>query len=363
MSFNNQPITITDAARFSQFSSDLMLTPLASFKLNGFAAPSAETALGRLSLTGIPAADTIKLQGFNSFMAVDGSNIPLIKVDGIDILSATTKAMVVQTAVTITNPSESVHILNIGDLTLDIYFGGVALVRTIMTKFKLPLGSTHYVSQGVFVAPIGASSIHGRQFMSNIVNGIDSHVQLTGRLVGKDGTVKSGTNVPYLNAAILGFAPITIVPGLEPERQMLRGTQLVVPLYKIPQIAIVQKIPTRVQLYNPFTADVFIISSDIGIYRNVDKTGYIGQWKDTYSSPEDYMRVPGKTTIETKQFSVSTKFNLAEIQTLMELLNQEGASLTMSGTLEVLIGGIQGQGFTQVVDFYATDVPSIRVDV
>ena len=361
MQFDKMPLHIIDKQRFAAFSSSLMLTPRADFRLVGQAQPTASTQMGKLSLTGIPVLDSISLTGFNSFMSSDGRNTPLIKVTGLDIMSATPHMMQVSTQVVMYNPSPQVYILAAGDLTLDIYMGGVALVRVMLNNFSLKLGQTQATGYGVYIPPTGASAPQGVQFMSNVVNGKDTYVQMTGRLHNSDGSVQAGTTIPALVPAMLAFSPMTIIPGLTGSKAIVVSADLIIPLINIPKIALVQKIPARMRMHNPFSTDLYILSTDVNMYRNSDLTGFIGNWHDEYTTVTDYIHVPAHQTIDAKQIIVKTKFNIAEIRTLFELLGK-GTKITAAGKLHVSIGGMPGTGMTQDIDLFITDISAMRTD-
>ncbi len=86
MSFNGANMNIKDLNEMQLFASNLLLTPTASFKMDGAASETnTNSPLGLLIMNNIPAKESINLQGFNQFLDYDGK--PLLKINRIDILN------------------------------------------------------------------------------------------------------------------------------------------------------------------------------------------------------------------------------------------------------------------------------------
>ncbi|CAM4755173.1 unnamed protein product [Rotaria magnacalcarata] len=259
MTFEKQELVVLDERTFQEFAANLVLTNNVSVMIEGLAAAQAEIRIGTVTLTDIPVKDILHLVGYNQF------DNGLLNIDEIDItraLSSHELSLSVKTK--INNPSV-VYIINGGSLSLDLceLISGITLGLVIIDPFYLETkeNSTLLNAKGSFIITQENSAL-AKQFISRMVSGLDSDVELRGLLPNNS----IGTSIPLLSMAISGLRIHTRVPGLYGDRKLVREVLLKkLTLGQITGIpfGIVKTLSSRIRLRNPFSAPLAITGMDI----------------------------------------------------------------------------------------------------
>jgi len=331
MSFEKQEFIVLNNTAFEQFAANLVLTTNVSVAIEGLASALAQIRIGNLTLSDIPINDTLQLTGYNQF---DG----LLSIENIDISGAISpKALALQVKTKIINPSV-VNIINGGQLLLDLCndsINGISLGLVNIDPFYLePKGNNTIVNaEGIFNIT-EQNSVVAKQFISNMISGIDSKVELRGKLEDNS----TGTTIPLLSLAVAGLHIHTQVPGLSGEKalvQELRIKKLTAAEIAGIAIGLVKVLSARIRILNPFNTSMIIqslkIRADNGA--KVDEEAHVG---DVYDNTPINIRPYQNLTTDYVDVTLTAK-----LPTLIALINpllSGRAHLSLSGFINVTIG-------------------------
>ncbi|UJR30114.1 hypothetical protein I4U23_017655 [Adineta vaga] len=329
--FTKQELIVLNKEYFEEFAANLVLTKNVSVIIEGLTTAVAAVRIGNLTLFNIPINDTIDLVGYNQF---DNGHLT---IDNIDISgSISSHALSLRVKTRIINPSV-VNIINGGRLTLDLCdimnctsFGTV----NIDPFYLQPQQNLTYLdAEGIFLLT-EQNTIVAREFISNMVCGIDTNVELRGTL--PDNT--TGTSIPLLSLAIGGLRIHTLAPGLSGNQSFIR--EIIVKKLTAEQIigiplGLVKVLLIRVRLMNPFSSSITIqgmhIRADFSSV--VDKDHQVGLVEDNTS----FIINPHQELI-TSYINVTLSAKLSTMIALLGPLFAGNAHLSLTGFIDVKIG-------------------------
>ncbi|CAF1211633.1 unnamed protein product [Adineta ricciae] len=329
--FTRQELVVLDKDSFEEFAANLVLTNQVVVTIEGLTAALTSVQIGNLTLVDIPINDTLSLVGYSQF-----DNGHLI-IDNIDITgSISSQALALHIKTQIINPSV-VNIINGGRLTLDLCdimnctsFGTVNIEHFFLQPQQNP---TFLDAEGIFLMT-EQNEVVAREFISNMVSGIDSQVELRGTL--PDNT--TGTSIPLLSLAIAGLRIHSRVPGLSGNQTIIR--EILVKKLTAEQIigiplGLVKFLNIRVRLSNPFSTTITMqgmhIRADFGAI--VDKDHQVGRVED--NNP---IIINPHQELVTDYINVTLSAKLATMVALLGPLLAGNARLSLSGMIDVLIG-------------------------
>ncbi|CAF1500658.1 unnamed protein product [Adineta steineri] len=331
LSFTKQQLIVLNNESFEEFAANLILTTNVSVMIQGLTAALTEVRIGNITLTDIPISDTLHLTGYNQF-----DNGHLI-IDNIDITgSISSQALALHVKTQIINPSV-VNIINGGRLTLDLCdsLNFTSLGTIDINPFYLqPQNNATIINAEAIFNITEHNNIIARKFISNMVSGIDSEVELRGTLPDNS----TGTSIPLLSLAIAGLRIQTKVPGLTGDRQFIReiivkkltaGEIIGIPL------GLVKTLSIRVRLINPFSTSISIQSMRIraDFSPTIDEDHQIGTVEDhapfTVNPHQDLI---------TSYKTVTLSAKLSTMIALLSPLLSGNARLSLSGVIDVTIG-------------------------
>lgn len=331
VSFDRQELIILNELSFKKFAANLVLAKNVSVRIEGLTTAIAETQIGKIALSNIPINDTIRLVGYNQF------NNGLMNIKNIDLIGAiSSNALVLRVKAEISNPSV-VNILNAGRLSLNLcnIMDGESLGIVHISPFYLqPQGYiTVLEADGIFTIT-SLNRATARDFISRMISGIDSPVELRGTLV--DNSI--GTSIPLLSSAIAGLFIRTNVPGLSSERTLVREIILKrltsAEIFGIP-IGRVKALSARIRISNPFSTPLVIqkmnVRADFGPTVNQNQQIAIVQ-SDTpiaIGPHEEFI---------TSYMDATLSGKLTTMIPLLKPLFAGTARLSLSGVVDVSIG-------------------------
>ncbi|CAF0888313.1 unnamed protein product [Rotaria sordida] len=346
ISFNKQELIILNDKLFKKFAANLVLTSIVSVTIEGLAAAVAKVRIGNITLSNIPINDTLHLVGYNQF------DNGLLNIDNIDLIGAiSSNTLALQVRTHIINPSV-VNILNGGRLSLDLcdIINGISLGSINIDLFYLQPQDNITVldAKGTFNIT-QQNAVIAREFISHMISGIDSQVELRGRL--KDNSV--GTSIPLLSLAIADLRIHTRVPGLSGQRTLvseiilkrLTGAEICgIPL------GLVKTLLTCIRIINPFSTSLVILNmnvrADFGPIVDEDiQVGIVN-----YNTP---LTIDSHQELITPYFTVKLSAKLSTMVALLGPLLAGNARLSLSGIIDVSIGG----------DFVLTELPLTILNV
>lgn len=330
MKFDKQELIVLNEMAFQEFAANLVLTNKVSVVIEGLAAALAEIHIGNVTLTDIPVNDTLSLVGFDRF---DNGLLKIEEVDLINALSSEELSLNVTTK--INNPSV-VYIINGGSLSLDLrdLATNVSLGLVIIDPFYLETkeNPTLLGAQGSFIINQKNSDV-AKGFISRMVSGVDSEVELSGLLPNNS----IGTSIPLLSMAISGLRIRTQVPGLHDERKLVQ--EVILKKLTVGQIAgiplgIVKTLSSRIRLRNPFRSSLAItgmnIRADYGAV--VNENQQVGTVTDT-----SYIQIGSYQEIVTSEIEVRLTAKLTTLVALLGPLLAGRIPLSLSGFINVTI--------------------------
>ena len=259
-----------ETAAFTAFADALLLSHSASFTMYASASPVVDSPLGPLTLAAVPANASVTFTGLNRFLSPSG--VPLIRILSYDIVDATASSLLVSTSVSVENPSNaSLH--SLGTLRLDLVFDGAHLGQVTLPSFSLPLGTAYHTALANISRPTtNATAAALDAFVSAMINQTASAVTLEGGLVQEDGTIVPGTSIPLLQPTIRSFISPSTFPGLSSPFIERFDATLSLALLRT------HSMPTSLQVMNPFSAKVMLLSVNISVYATEVPGLRIGYW-------------------------------------------------------------------------------------
>ncbi len=332
MSFEKQELIVLNNTAFEEFAANLVLTTNVSIGIEGLASALAQVRIGNITLSNLPINDTLELAGYNQF------DNGLLSIDNVDITGAISpQALALQVKTQIINPSV-VNMINGGRLLLDLcdMVNGTSLGLVNIDPFYLdPQGNVTIINAEGILNITEKNTVIAREFISNMVSGIDSQIELRGTLEDNS----TGTSIPLLELAIAGLRIHTRLPGLSGDKALVRELRLKrLTALEIAGITIglVKKLSTRIRLSNPFSTTVSIQSMDIraDYGAEADENLQVGTVLD--NTP---LNISAHQELITSYVDVTITAKLTTLATLIGPLLAGNAHLSLSGFITVAIGG------------------------
>ena len=215
MTFEKQELHVLNDTAFEQFAANLLQKSNVSVMIEGLITAVVQTRIGNLTLADIPMQDTIYLTGFDQF---DHGRLRIGQIDLVGARSATQLVLRVKTI--ITNPSV-VNIIEAGRFTLDLcdLSSTVSVGLVNIDPFHLePQENITVIDAEGILKMTSENNATARQFVSRMVSGIDSQVELRGTSTDNS----TGTSVPLLALAVAGLSMHATVPGLTGDQALIR---------------------------------------------------------------------------------------------------------------------------------------------
>jgi hypothetical protein len=331
MTFEKQELHVLNDTAFEEFAANLLQKSNVSVVIEGLTTAVAQTRIGNLTLADIPMQDTIYLTGFDQF---DHGRLQIGKIDIVGARSATQLVLRVNTI--ITNPSV-VNIIEAGRFTLDLcdLSNTVSVGSVIIDPFHLePYENKTVIDAEGILQITSENNATVRQFVSRMVSGIDSQVELRGTSADNS----TGTSVPLLALAVAGLGIHATVPGLSGDQALIR--EIILKKLTAAQIAgiplgLVKTLLTRIRIVNPFSTAMVIhkldIRADFSAIVDVDKQ--VGVVND--STP---LVIGPHQDLITSYYTVHLTAKLGTMVSLLVPLFAGNAHLSLSGTFDVTIG-------------------------
>lgn len=345
-SFERQELFVLDTTAFEEFTATLLLKPNATVSIEGLVSAVTLLRIGNITLTDIPLNHTIVLPGFNQF---EGG---LLRINDTDIIgSISPYALALRVKTEITNPS-IVNIIYGGRLQLNLcdITQGISLGEVNIDPFFLEPKEniTRVESEGIFNLTDSNVAV-AKTFISNMVSGIDSQVELRGIL--DDNT--TGTNIPLLSLAVAGLHAHTIVPGLTGEKLLVR--EFLVKRLTAAEIAgitigLVKHLSVRIRAYNPFSTQIVIngVKAKADYGPKIDDSLQVGLVDD-----HTVIQVGPHQEIISPYVNVTIAAKLTTLAIMIGPLLSGHAHLSLTGTIDVIIGD----------DFVFKEVPLTALNV
>jgi len=330
MSFEKQEFIVLNNTAFEQFSANLILTTTVSVGIEGLASALTQVRIGNLTLSDIPINDTLELAGYNQFDQ-------LLSIENIDISGAISyQALALQVKTRIINPSV-VNIINGSQLLLDLCdsITNTSLGLVNIDPFYLePKGNDTIIdAEGIFNIT-EKNSVVATKFISNMISGIDSQVELRGKLEDNS----TGTTIPLLSLAIAGLRIHTRIPGLSGEKALVREIRTKkLTVKEITEITIgyIKVLPVRIRVSNPFNTSMIIRGIDMRADdgAKIDKEAQVGVVHN--NTP---INIGAHQELLTDYVNVTFTAKLTTLFSLTVSLLSGHAHLSLSGDINVTIG-------------------------
>ncbi|CAI5731178.1 unnamed protein product [Hyaloperonospora brassicae] len=217
--------------------------------------PDVETKMGILALRNIP------VRGEPLLPAMDSFRHPPVKVLNIDIRRGSKLSMVMSMKFSLYNPS--IVQTKLGSLTLDVFFDGARMGSAKISDFSLNCCGKPTILHGIFVYnPQPNDSTTAKRFLSNFVCGYFTHG--AAQEIDIRGSSES-TPLDLLKPAMKALSIPSKLPTLA-ELFPLTPTLVTSSLLYIPSILHLTRIPTSLELRNPFSEHITLTTVDLELY-------------------------------------------------------------------------------------------------
>jgi hypothetical protein len=199
---------------------------------------------------------------------------------------------------------------------------------------------------------VAAAGQAGRKFLSTYAVGENQTVYIRG---ASDG---SGTNIALLKPALAALTSTSMCPGMPyPKNRLLVSSEM-----HVPSLLSLTKIPTQLQVQNPFSVPVTFKTArcDVTACKEYAAKGCKpdGYWDKPigYYTPDTIDEVvKGGDTKWLNKHTVQSYglFNPATIQTLFKSLQKKGSTIMLNGSMTLAVG----ENTEVTVDYHERDVP------
>uniref|UniRef100_M4BN23 Uncharacterized protein n=1 Tax=Hyaloperonospora arabidopsidis (strain Emoy2) TaxID=559515 RepID=M4BN23_HYAAE len=217
--------------------------------------PDVQTKMGMLALRNIP------IQGEPLLPAMDSFRHPPVKVLTVDIRQGSKASMVMSMEFSLYNPS--IVRTKLGSLTLDVFFDRARMGSAKISDFSLNCCGKLTILRGTFVYdPQPSDSTTAERFLSNFVCGYFTHG--AAQEIDIRGSSES-TTLDLLRPAMNALSIPSKLPTLA---KLFPSTPTLVTssLLYIPSILHLTRIPTSLELRNPFSENITLTTLDLELY-------------------------------------------------------------------------------------------------
>ncbi|KAE9358635.1 hypothetical protein PF008_g2611 [Phytophthora fragariae] len=254
--------THEDVAGMSGFIEDLltkngsiMMRLASDSRANEGAFPDVETRMGMLALSNIP------VEGEPFIPAMDSFRHPPVKVLSVDIEQGSKTSMVMTMEFSLQNPS--IVKTKLGSLVLGVFFEGVRMGSAKISNFNLNCCGQATILRGSFEYNPQAGDVRtAERFLSNFVCGYFTHG--SAQEIAIKGSDKS-TSLDLLQPAMKTLSIPSKLPTLA-ELFPATPTLVTSSMLYIPSIFHLTRIPTSLELRNPFSESITVTMVDLELY-------------------------------------------------------------------------------------------------
>lgn len=217
--------------------------------------PDVETRMGMLALSNVP------VRGEPLIPAMDSFCHPPVKILSIDILQGSKSSMVMTMEFSLQNPS--VVQTKLGSLVLDVFFEGAKMGSASINDFNLNCCGKTTVLKGSFEYNPRASDLAtAEKFLSNFVCGY--FTQGAAQEIAIKGS-EASTSLDLLQPAMKSLTIPSKLPTLA-ELFPTKPTLVTSSLLYIPSLFHLTRIPTALELRNPFSESITVTKVDLELY-------------------------------------------------------------------------------------------------
>ncbi|KAG7389562.1 hypothetical protein PHYPSEUDO_010207 [Phytophthora pseudosyringae] len=233
----------------------IMLQLASDTNANEGAFPDVDTRMGMLALSAIP------IKGKPLIPAMDSFRHPPVKVLSVDIQQGSPSSMVMTMEFSLQNPS--IVQTKLGSLVLDVFSDGARMGSAKISNFNLNCCSKPTVLQGSFkYSPRASDLATAERFLSNFVCGYFTHG--ASQEIAIKGSAES-TSLDLLQPAMKVLSIPSKLPTLG-ELFPATPTLVTSSLLYIPSLFHLTRIPTALELRNPFSESITVTGVDLELY-------------------------------------------------------------------------------------------------
>ncbi|KAF4132006.1 hypothetical protein GN958_ATG18789 [Phytophthora infestans] len=217
--------------------------------------PDVETRMGVLALSNIP------VKGEPLIPAMDSFRHPPVKVLTVDIQRGSPSSMIMTMEFSLQNPS--IVQTKLGSLVLDVFSDGARMGSAKISDFSLNCCGKPTVLRGSFeYHPKPSDLATAERFLSNFVSGY--FTRGAAQEIAIQGSAES-TSLDLLQPAMKVLSIPSMLPTLS-ELFPATPTLVTSSLLYIPSLFHLTKIPTSLELRNPFSESITVTGVDLELY-------------------------------------------------------------------------------------------------
>ncbi|KAF1772109.1 Protein of unknown function DUF3712 [Phytophthora cactorum] len=233
----------------------IMMRLASDIDANEGAFPDVETRMGMLALSNIP------VKGEPLIPAMDSFRHPPVKILSVDIQRGSPSSMVMTMEFSLQNPS--IVQTKLGSLVLDVFSDGARMGSAKIVDFSLNCCGKPTVLRGSFeYNPQPSDLATAERFLSNFVCGYFTHG--AAQEIAIKGSAES-TSLDLLQPAMKDLSIPSKLPTLG-ELFPATPTLVTSSLLYIPSLFHLTRIPTSLELRNPFSESITVTGVDLELY-------------------------------------------------------------------------------------------------
>ncbi|KAG2788222.1 hypothetical protein JG687_00004431 [Phytophthora cactorum] len=233
----------------------IMMRLASDIDANEGAFPDVETRMGMLALSNIP------VKGEPLIPAMDSFRHPPVKILSVDIQRGSPSSMVMTMEFSLQNPS--IVQTKLGSLVLDVFSDGARMGSAKIADFSLNCCGKPTVLRGSFeYNPQPSDLATAERFLSNFVCGYFTHG--AAQEIAIKGSAES-TSLDLLQPAMKDLSIPSKLPTLG-ELFPATPTLVTSSLLYIPSLFHLTRIPTSLELRNPFSESITVTGVDLELY-------------------------------------------------------------------------------------------------
>ncbi|ETK85920.1 hypothetical protein, variant 1 [Phytophthora nicotianae] len=233
----------------------IMMRLASDKRANEGAFPDVETRMGMLALSNIP------VQGEPLISAMDSFRHPPVKVLSVNIQRGSPSSMVMTMEFSLQNPS--IVQTKLGSLVLDVFSDGARMGSAKISDFSLNCCGKPTVLRGTFeYNPQPSDLATAEKFLSNFVCGYFTHG------AAQEISIRGSAATTSLDLLQPAMKVLSIPSKLPTLSELFPATPTLVTssLLYIPSIFHLNRIPTSLELRNPFSESITVTGVDLELY-------------------------------------------------------------------------------------------------
>jgi hypothetical protein len=320
--------TLTVDSTFDDFVTSFLSQADVPFALVSKADALSTLSIGNVTVQGVDLNQNVSIKGLKNLQGY-------MNIDEVSITGGFFNGIQMVLHMTINNPSDAY--LDLGRVSLDLFYKGVHMGNSTLPSFIVQPGPNHNMFvQSNFVASAEHPNL-AREFLQRYVAGDALQVSLSG--------ASNATDYPYLQSGFSNFTTSLTIPPLN-------ATLVTFALLHFDPILFLESktIPTNMNVSNPFDTEVQMVGSNVAVlYKNES----IAVLNIDFVKSGISIVMPPLSQIMTPQLPVKATTLDLPFKAFWETVY-----LDVVGELTLYVGPNDNSGYTATIDYAQYHIPA-----